>query len=72
MLKQVIAKGKCYIILYCGAYCSDRIVGVFQKKEEAECFVHTMNSQLAPEERQQWWFSMCETGIITEWELENF
>ena len=33
MLKQVIAKEKCYIILYYGIYCSNRIVGVFQKKE---------------------------------------
>jgi hypothetical protein len=71
MAKQVIAKEKCYIIISRGIYSSDKIIGAFQKKEDAECFVNTMNSQLTPEERQQWWYLIYETRMITDWRLEN-
>lgn len=71
MAKQVIDKKKCYIIIYRGIYSSDKIIGAFQKKEDAECFINTMNGQLTPEVRQQWWYLIYETEMITDWRLEN-
>jgi hypothetical protein len=51
MAKQVIAKEKCYIIISREMYCIDKIIGVFKKKADVECFVDTMNSEMTREER---------------------
>lgn len=71
MAKQVIAKEKCYIIICREMYCIDKIIGVFKKKADAECFVDTMNSEMAREERRQRYYTMCETEMITDWRLEE-
>lgn len=67
MLEQLITKEECYIIIYRGVYCIDKIIGVFKKKEDAECFIDTMNSEMAPEERRQGRYLICETEMVTNW-----
>jgi hypothetical protein len=52
-------------------HCIDKIIGVFKKKTDAECFVDTMNSEMTSEERRQRYFTMCETEMITDWRLKN-
>lgn len=71
MAKQVIDKKKCYIIIYRGIYSSDKIIGVFLKKEDAECFIGPMNSEMTSEERWQGQYLIHETEMITDWRLEN-
>lgn len=71
MSKQVITKEKCYIIICREMHCIDKIIGVFKKKADAECFVDTMNSEMTREERRQRYFTMCETEMITDWRLKN-
>lgn len=71
MAKQVIAKEKCYIIISREMYCIDKIIGVFKKKADAECFVDTMNSEMTREERRQRYYTMCETEMVTNWRLEE-
>ena len=69
MLKHVTTKKKCYIILFRGTYSLDRIIGAFQKKEDAECFIDTMNSEMTSEERWQGQYLIHETEMITDWRL---
>lgn len=71
MVKQVIDKERCYVIICREMYGVDRIIGVFKKKADAECFINTMNSEMTREERRQRYYTMCETGMITDWRLES-
>lgn len=71
MVKQVIDKERCYVIICREMYGVDRIIGVFKKKADAECFIDTMNSEMTREERRQRYYTMCETEMITDWRLES-
>lgn len=64
-------KEKCYCVYRKDAYGKNKLLYVFKKKEDAECFIDTMNSEMTSEERWQGQYLIHETEMITDWRLEN-